>query len=375
MDSVTCDASPSSTEPPSCTNGEEPPGKPKDWHWQLRNCLTSVADILVNTGPLDSLSERAAVRFPVSITPYYFSLIQCYDSVDPIFKMCMPQEQELSDGMCSDPLSEDSMMPVPNLIHRYRDRALIVATTSCSMYCRYCTRKRAVGLRDFSLHPRNMEQIVEYLRAHPEIKDVILSGGDPLTLGTSRVDWLLNSIRQVESVEIIRIGTKVPVVLPMRIDEKLVKTLRKYAPLFVNTHFNHPNEITKESKRACAMLVDHGIPINNQSVLLRGVNDDKYVQEKLCRELIKMRVRPYYLFQCDIVNGVEHFRTKVSQGIEIMDHLRGRLSGMAIPQYVIDSPGGKGKIPILPNYIMSQTPTKVVLRNYQGEMVEYPEVA
>ena len=241
------------------------------------------------------------------------------------------------------------------------------------MYCRYCTRKRSIGSTDHAIKDIELKAIVEYLRAHPEIKDVIISGGDPLTFETNRLERIVQSIRSVESVDIIRIGTKVPVVLPQRITEELVKMLKQYHPLFINTHFNHPVEITSQAKAACEMLVDNGIPVGNQSVLLRGVNDDKFIYEDLCRQLIRMRVRPYYLFQCDLVNGVEHFRTRVAKGIEIMEHLRGRLSGIAIPQYVIDSPGGMGKIPISPQYLISQTPEKVILRNFEGKIVEYPE--
>jgi lysine 2,3-aminomutase len=287
--------------------------------------------------------------------------------------MVMPNDLEMIDGMFEDPLNEDEMMPVPHLVHRYRDRALVICTSSCFSYCRYCTRKRKVGCIDHVLTEDEMATIKYYLQVHPEISDVILSGGDPFTLSVNKLEQIVRNVREVESVQIIRIGTKVPVVLPMRIDNELVSMLKQYQPIFVNTHFNHPNEITKESQEACIKLIDNGIPVNNQSVLLRGVNDDKIIQEELCRKLIKMRVRPYYLFICDLVKGAEHFRTRVSKGIEIMEHLRGRMSGLAIPQFVVDSPGGLGKIPILPNYLISQTPEKVILRNYEGKIVEYPE--
>ena len=342
-------------EPPS----EEPPG----WRWQLRNKITEVPNG----------SEKAAKKFPVSITPYYYSLIEKFDFSDPIFCMVAPQSEELAEVMFTDPLDEDGMSPVPGLVHRYPDRALIISTTFCSVYCRYCTRKRTVGVNDHIISKRQLDGIVAYLKAYPQITDVIISGGDPLTFDTKKLEEILKAVREVESVQIIRIGTKVPVVLPQRIDKELTDMISKYHPVFINTHFNHPREITKESRKACEMLVNAGIPVGNQSVLLKGINDDKFVYEELCRKLIQMRVRPYYLFQCDLVNGVEHFRTRVARGIEIMEHLRGRLSGIAIPQYVIDAPGGKGKIPILPNYLISQTPEKVILRNYQGEIVEYPE--
>jgi lysine 2,3-aminomutase len=359
------------TEPPS---SEEPPGnKWNNWKWQFRNRLTSVNEIIKLIGPNEHISKIACQKFPVAITPYYFSLIKKYDPSDPIFKMSMPQAEELLEVMYEDPLCENDSSPTKCLIHRYNDRSLVVSTTICAMYCRYCTRKRTVGINEHSLDTDELIDIVTYLKNHPEISDVIISGGDPFTLETCKLEKIIRSIRSVDTVDIIRIGTKTPVVLPQRIDEDLVAMLKKYQPIFVNTHFNHPVEITSESKEACAKLIDSGIPVGNQSVLLKGVNDNKLVQEDLCRQLIKMRVRPYYLFQCDLVNGVEHFRTRISRGIEIMDHLRGRLSGIAIPQYVVDSPGGKGKIPILPNYLISQSPEKTILRNYKGELVEYPE--
>ncbi|MCK9458484.1 MAG: KamA family radical SAM protein [Proteobacteria bacterium] len=350
---------------------EEPPGKWNDWKWQLRNRIQSVGDAAKKGLPI---SQEASQTFPFSITPYYLSLIEQYNSSDPIYRMCVPDIAELSGDCCvDDPLQEDQQMPVPHLVHRYRDRALIICTAQCSVYCRYCTRKRTVGSPFYcNLTDGEVADIKEYLKNHPEITDVILSGGDPLLLDRYDIRFILSQVRAVESVQIIRIGTKVPVVLPMRIDDELVETLKDFQPVFVNTHFNHPREITAQSQAACAKLIDNGIPVNNQSVLLKGVNDDKFIQEELCRKLVRMRVRPYYLFQCDIVNGANHFRTKVAKGIEIMEHLRGRLSGLAIPQYVIDTPGGK--IPILPTYLISQTPEKVILRNFEGKIMEYPEI-
>ena len=370
-------------EPPSSvttTAEEEPPGRSghgffehvssdkwNDWKWQFANRLTS-----------DSLVEiigeaQVSQKFPVATTPYYFSLIRRLDDSDPVFRMSMPHAQELIEVMKSDPLCEDDMMPVKNLVHRYKDRALVLLTSCCAMYCRYCTRKRSVGAGDYALDKNNLNEIVQYLTAHPDIHDVILSGGDPFVMSTKALENVIKAIRSVDSVQIIRIGTKTPVVMPQRITDDLVEMIQRYHPIYVNTHFNHPQEITDESRAACEKMVNHGIPVGNQSVLLKGVNDDKYVYEDLCRRLVKMRVRPYYLFQCDIVNGVEHFRTRVSKGIEIMEHLRGRLSGLAIPQFVIDSPGGFGKIPVLPNYVLYQTPEKIVLRNFEGKVVEYPE--
>jgi lysine 2,3-aminomutase len=355
-------------EPPS---SEEPPGW-HDWKWQFKNRIKSVEKITKLIGR--NVSSIAANKFPMAITPYYFSLIKTFNETDPIFKMCVPQNKELIEIMCEDPLCEELTTPTKCLVHRYDDRALLISTTTCATNCRYCTRKRTVGIKKHVLTAKELKDVVAYLTSHPEVSDVIISGGDPFTLETRRLEKIIQAIRNIETVDIIRIGTKVPVVMPQRITDELVAMLKRYHPIFVNTHFNHPNEITKESSEACQKLVDNGIPVNNQSVLLKGVNDNKYVQEDLCRKLLKMRVRSYYLFQCDLVNGVEHFRTKISRGIEIMDYLRGRLSGLAIPQYVVDSPGGKGKIPILPNYMLSQSPEKVILRNYKGEIVEYPEI-
>ncbi|MBE0534146.1 MAG: KamA family radical SAM protein [Phycisphaerae bacterium] len=314
-------------------------------------------------------------KYPLAITPYYASLIQRLDASDPIYAQCVPQVEELQNPAClsEDPLEENEDMPVPGLVHRYPDRALVIATTTCSMYCRHCTRKRVAGTREVSISSGRLRQIVTYLRAHPEIYDVIISGGDPLTMSTEALERVLSAIRTVPSVGVIRIGTRTPVVLPQRITEELVGMLRKYHPIWVNTHFNHPNELTEASQQACGRLADAGVPVGNQSVLLRGVNDSGPVMERLCRGLIRMRVRPYYLFQCDLVKGVEHFRTPLSRGIEIMEYLRGRMSGIAIPQYVVDAPHGGGKIPILPNYIVSMSPTHTVLRNFEGMLVAYPE--
>jgi lysine 2,3-aminomutase len=241
------------------------------------------------------------------------------------------------------------------------------------MYCRHCTRKRIAGSRESSISPQRIRQVTEYLTAHPEVSDVIVSGGDPLTMSDDSIEMVLSALRAVPTVQVIRIGTRVPVVLPMRVTDSLVNMLKKYHPLWINTHFNHPNEITPQSKEACAKLADAGIPLGNQTVLLAGVNDDARIIEKLCRGLIAMRVRPYYLYQCDLVRGVEHFRTSVRKGIEIMEYLRGRVSGIAIPSFVVDAPYGGGKIPILPNYIVSMSPSHTVLRNYQGLLVNYPE--
>lgn len=380
-----------SSEPPSRPRVDEPPSPSvqdsslksstppqwNDWRWQIRNRIRTLEQL---SAYLPGLSERTDLKaviakYPMAITPYYASLIRRPDLSDPIFRMSVPSPQELSDPPClsEDPLEEHVDMPVPGLIHRYKDRALVIATTTCSMYCRHCTRKRIAGTRETAISSRRLRQVVDYLQTHPEVSDVIISGGDPLTMADAALEAVLSAVRSVPTVQIIRIGTRVPVVLPMRITDELVQMLKKYHPLWINTHFNHPNELTAESAAACTKLADAGIPLGNQSVLLRGVNDQPQILEELYRGLVRVRVRPYYLYQCDLVRGVEHFRTSVRAGIEIMEYLRGRISGIAIPTFVVDAPHGGGKIPVLPNYVVSMSPTHTVLRNYEGLLVHYPE--
>ncbi len=376
-------------EPPSTMTAAEPAVaiKPSiqthsrwnDWRWQMSHRIRSVEQLFgyfPDKNYCQSI-EPVVSKYPMAITPYYASLIRRVDLADPVFQMCVPQLNELYDPpfLSSDPLEEHDDMLVPGLVHRYPDRALLIATSTCSMYCRHCTRKRVAGTRETSISARRLEQVTAYLTAHPEISDVIISGGDPLTMSDESLELILSSIRKVQSVQIIRIGTRMPVVLPMRITDSLVNILKKYHPLWINTHFNHPNEITPDSQEACRKLADAGIPLGNQSVLLRNVNDNPRVYEQLCRALVRMRVRPYYLYQCDLVRGVEHFRTPVSKGIEIMEYLRGRVSGLAIPTFVVDAPHGGGKIPVLPNYIISTSPTHTVIRNFEGMLISYPEPA
>jgi lysine 2,3-aminomutase len=350
-----------------------------DWRWQIRNRIRTFADLVEFFPALASHKGigKVAEKYPMAITPYYASLVKTPDYSDPVFQLSVPQTQELYDPdfLHADPLEEEQDMPVSGLVHRYRDRALIMATTTCSMYCRHCTRKRVAGTQETTLAVPQLNAIANYLRAHPEITDVVISGGDPMTMPTSLLERILMAVRTVSSVEIVRIGTRVPVVLPQRITSELVQMLSKYHPVWINTHFNHPNEITPEAEAACARLANAGIPLGNQSVLLRGINDSPHVVEELCRKLVRIRVRPYYLFQCDLVRGVEHFRTPVSRGIEIMEYLRGRLSGLAIPTYVVDTPHGGGKIPVLPSYVVSTSPTHTVFRNFEGMIVNYPEPA
>jgi len=390
------DTSVSSEEPPSqsaadpstspAATGVAAPVRPtektrenqwRDWRWHMRNRIRTVAQLKEWFPTVDVSAGliEAAQKFPIALTPYYASLIRTPDPSDPIFQMAVPQGHELFDPtfLKEDPLEEDEDMPVPGLVHRYPDRALLIVTSTCSMYCRHCTRKRVSGAQESTITAPRLQQAVAYLRAHGEIHDVILSGGDPFTMSTDALERILSAVRSVPTVEIIRIGTRTPVVMPQRITDELVAMLRKYHPLWVNTHFNHPNELTPDAATACARLVDAGIPLGNQSVLLRGINDRPQVMEELCRNLVRMRVRPYYLFQCDLVRGVEHFRTPVARGIEIMEYLRGRVSGLAIPQFVVDTPHGGGKIPILPNYVVTMSPTHTVLRNFEGMLIAYPE--
>lgn len=364
--------------------GSDSPPKPPasspewdDWRWQMANRIRTADQLrkaFPHFAPAAGITEAAAT-FPLAITPYYASLIRRWDASDPVYRMSVPDARELFDPPCleDDPLHEDHDMPVPGLVHRYGDRALLIATTACAMYCRHCTRKRVAGKTEDAISKKRLVGAVEYLRRHPEIHDVIVSGGDPFTLSTATLENILAALRGVESIEIIRIGTRTPVTLPMRITAELTEMLRGYHPLWVNTHFNHPREITTESRDACERLADAGIPVGNQSVLLRGVNDDAGTMAELCRALVRMRVRPYYLFQCDLVRGVEHFRTRLSRGIQIMEQLRGRLSGLAIPTFVVDAPGGGGKIPVLPTYLISSSPEYTLLRNFEGRVVRYPE--
>lgn len=342
------------------------------WQKMIRDSIHSV-DQLVEKFKLDRrVAEQLNEFFLARINPYYLSLIR-YPG-DPIWLQCVPDEKELNDyDAPEDPLGEDQMSPVPNITHRYPDRVLFLTTSQCGMYCRFCTRKRKVG-NSSKISMRELESAFQYIEEHKEIRDVIMSGGDPLMLTDAMLEKILKRLRSIPHVEIIRIGTRMPVVLPHRITPKLVRMLKKYHPIYVNTHFNHPWEITPESKRACELLADAGIPIGNQTVLMRGVNDNPEVIKELFRKLLLMRVRPYYLYQADLTKGANHFRTPVKVGLEIMDKLRGHTSGLAVPYYVIDAPGGGGKIPLLPQYVLYQDDEKLVLRNYKYETFVYPDV-
>jgi lysine 2,3-aminomutase len=356
-------------------NHEEPPPSWADWKWQLKNRIRNINTLKKSFPNIpDPEGITAALQtFPMAITPYYASLIRNLSYTDPIFAMSIPNRAETMDQalLTDDPLGEIHDTVVPHLVHRYQDRALLIATGKCAMYCRHCTRKRLAGKDERPISNGDLEGAVDYIRKHPEIHDVVISGGDPLTLETEDIVRIVGAVRSVESVDIIRIGTRTPVTMPMRIDKKLCEALAQFHPLWINTHFNHPVEMTWEAMQACKMLADHGFPIGNQSVLLKGVNDSPQIMMELCRNLVKNRVRPYYLYQCDLVYGVEHFRTDLETGLGIMEALRGRLSGLAIPTFVIDAPDGGGKIPILPDYIKSLEGNVLKMRNFEGKDCEY----
>ncbi len=352
-----------------------------DWKWHIRNSIKTVQDVERLLGiqfpeKARALYEQTIDRFPMSITPYYLSLIDPNDYAnDPIFTQAFPDSRELHIGKhdMADPLHEDEDSPAPGITHRYPDRVLFHVSNLCSMYCRHCTRKRKVGDRDFIPSKSDLLHGIAYIRKNPAIRDVLLSGGDPLMLPDERLDWLLGEIRSIPHVEVIRIGSRMPVVLPYRVTDDLVKIIRKHHPVWLNTHFNHPRELTQSSRKALARLADAGIPLGNQSVLLANVNDCPRIIKKLNQKLVQNRVRPYYLYQCDLSEGLSHFRTPVGKGIEIIESLVGHTSGMVVPTYVIDAPGGGGKIPVMPNYLISWCVNKVVLRNYEGVITTYKE--
>ncbi|MBN2206477.1 MAG: KamA family radical SAM protein [Candidatus Aminicenantes bacterium] len=342
-----------------------------EWRNQLKGSLRTAAEI-ARTFDLD-LDEvkRIARQFKIQITPYYASLIK--RKGDPIWRQIVPDPAELdTESGAMDPLAEDEDSPVPSIVHRYPDRCLFLVSHMCASYCRFCTRKRKVG-DSSKIHPRHIEEGIDYIGAHPEIRDVIVSGGDPLMLSDWRLESILSKLRAIPHVEILRIGTRIPCVLPQRVTPELAAMFKKYHPLFINVHFNHPDEITEESGRALGLLADAGIPLGNQTVLLKGVNDDPETMKRLMQKLLTVRVRPYYIYQADYVQGSEHLRTSVGKGLEVLQGLRGWTSGLAVPYFVIDAPGGGGKIPLIPNYVESYDDKRVVLRNYAGETFVYPQ--
>ena len=350
-----------------------------DWRWQSQNAVRSVRQLRTllpfSEADLETLGNLEA-EYKLAVPPYYFSLIDPENPADPIRAQSVPSPAETENPSgyeLEDPLEEDKDSPVPGLTHRYPDRALLVTTHVCTMYCRFCTRKRATMVRGgWDAISRNDERMVEYVRSHPEIRDVIVSGGDPLTLPPAKLKFFVESLAAIEHVDVVRIGTRVPVTLPQRLyDRNLIDLLSKAGKVWVQTHFNHPREVTPEAKRVCNALLRAGIPVNNHTVLLKGVNDSLETMRELFRSLLRIKVRPYYLFHCDPVIGAGHFRTSVWKGIEIMEGLRGHMSGLGIPTYVVDSPHGGGKIPVMPNYVVSMSDDAVVLRNYEGMLVRY----
>ncbi|MBN2486612.1 MAG: lysine 2,3-aminomutase [Bacteroidales bacterium] len=353
----------------------------KDWKWQLKHSIRSVDSFEYLTGIRFTAKEKEELKrtfqkFPLSITPYYLSLIDKTNyKNDPVFKQAFGGVKELTvlPSELSDPLAEDKDSPVEGITHRYPDRVLFHVSNICAMYCRHCTRKRKVGDIDYIPTKEQLKIGIKYIADNPQVRDVLLSGGDPLMLPDEKIDWLLSEIHKIDHVQIIRIGTRIPVVLPYRVTPYLVSILKKYQPLWINTHFNHPKEITESSREALAMLADGGFPLGNQSVLLADVNDCPRIMKSLVHKLVENRVRPYYLYQCDLSEGLSHFRTPIGKGIEIMESLIGHTSGFARPTYVIDAPGGGGKIPVMPNYIISWSTNKVVLRNYEGVITTYQE--
>lgn len=353
----------------------------KDWKWQLKHSITTIDTFEKLTGIKFDKEERVQLedtleKFPLSITPYYLSLIDVENyKHDPVFKQSFADVREriVLENELSDPLSEEHDSPTVGITHRYPDRVLFHVSNVCSMYCRHCTRKRKVGDNDFIPNREQLLKGIEYISNTPQVRDVLLSGGDPFMLSDEHLDWLLDKISSIPHVEVIRIGTRMPVVLPYRITESLVNILKKYHPVWVNTHFNHPREVTTSAKESLSMLANAGIPLGNQSVLLADVNDCPRIMKTLVHKLVANRVRPYYLYQCDLSEGLSHFRTPVGKGIEIMESLIGHTSGFAVPTYVIDAPGGGGKIPVMPNYIISWSANKVILRNYEGVITSYKE--
>jgi len=347
-----------------------------DWHWQVENRLTTVEQIEQVVNLTDE--ERKQIKeggFRVGITPYYASLMDPDDPHCPVRMQAVPvaAESHRSEADMLDPLHEDEDSPAPGLTHRYPDRVLFLLTDKCSMYCRHCTRRRLAGETDGARSREDIDACLAYIRKTPQVRDVLLSGGDALLVEDDTLDYVISELRKIEHVEIVRLGSRTPVVLPQRITPELCNMLKKYHPIWLNTHFNHPKEMTETSAAACARLADAGIPLGNQSVLLRGVNDDVHVMRNLVHLLVKNRVRPYYIYQCDLSLGIEHFRTPVSKGIEIIEGLRGHTSGYAVPTFVVDAPGGGGKTPVMPQYIISQNADRIVLRNYEGVITTYTE--
>ena len=349
-----------------------------DWTWQVKNrieTLDQLKQYISLTKEEEDGVNKTLQTLRMAITPYYLSLIDPNDPYCPIRRQAIPTAAEVHQSPADllDPLHEDEDSPVPGLTHRYPDRVLLLITDQCSMYCRHCTRRRFAGQHDCQMPQERIQKAIDYIARTPQVRDVLLSGGDALMVGDKMLESIIQRLRAIPHVEIIRLGTRTPVVCPQRITDDLVNMLKKYHPIWLNTHFNHPNEVTEEAMTACAKLADAGVPLGNQTVLLRGVNDDTEIMKQLVHDLVRMRVRPYYIYQCDLSMGLEHFRTPVSKGIEIIENLRGHTSGYCVPTFVVDAPGGGGKTPVMPNYVISQSPHKVILRNFEGVITTYTE--
>lgn len=349
-----------------------------DYRWQLSNTIKDI-DTLKKVAEITKDEEeelnKVLKKFRMSITPYYAALMDKRDKNCPVRKLAVPSIDELKDYPedLKDPLHEDVDSPVPGITHRYPDRVLFLVTNICSMNCRHCTRRRLVGFEDVHMSSKQIDDAIDYIKRTKTVRDVLISGGDPFVLNDEMLENIIKRIREIDHVEIIRIGTRTPVVMPMRITDNLVSMLKKYHPIYVNTHFNHPKEITYEAKIACEKLADAGISVGNQSVLLRGINDCPQTMKRLVHELLMIRVKPYYIYQCDLSLGIRHFRTSVARGVEIIENLRGHTTGMAVPTFVVDAPGGGGKIPVMPNYLISMNDKRVILRNYEGVITTYTQ--
>jgi len=349
----------------------------EDWKWQVENRIDKVEDLakVIQLSDKEKVEmEECAKTYRFAITPYYLALIDPVNPLDPIRAMCTPSIHELEGSGESDPMAEEFTNPAGVVTRRYPDRLIINVTNVCAMYCRHCQRRRRIGGTDCGASREKIDESLEYVRNSPEVREVLVTGGDALLLDDDQLEYILSSLRDIPTVEVIRFGSRVPVTLPMRVTEDLIAMLKKYHPIFLNTHFNHPGELTPQAIGACTKLADGGVPLGNQMVLLKGVNDDKYIVQLLNQELLKARVRPYYIFLAKNVVGTTHFGTTIDKGLEIMEYLRGRLTGMGIPTFAVNAPNGLGKIPLLPEYVVERTPQKVVLRTWEGELVEYPNV-
>ncbi len=350
----------------------------EDWRWQLKNRITRAEQlkllITLNEEEIAAI-EASKGRMATAITPYFAKLMSRTDPNCPVRRQVIPTLEEfyVSPHDLLDPCAEDENSPVHGLVHRYPDRVLLLVTDKCAVYCRYCTRRRLVGSSEKCITGGELDEAIAYVQSTKKIRDVLISGGDPLLLEDDHLEEILMKVRRIPHVEMIRIGSRVPVTLPQRINSSLTNMLKKYHPLWLSIHFTHPKEITKEVRRSCGMLAEAGIPLGSQTVLLRGINDKPHIMKRLMHELLKIRVRPYYIYQCDLAMGTEHFRTPIAVGINIIEKLRGHTTGYAVPSFVIDAPGGGGKIPVGPTYLISQDRGKMVLRNYQGKVFEYQE--